>query len=248
MGRMPRAIAMSLALAIGLAIATGACALATTGLNTAGDTSDGGHDASEGTDAPVTSGDSSPMEAAARLDATTTTPDAGEGMGDDASDAMEVPEVSPTCPPANPAQCGGTCMADCSQCATGNLWCKATGGCMADCTECPDRPVECFACSGNAPPDDSRGSCEVEDASAYCLGGRDYYDGVKGTGPFGTTFQHHCACNVASDCPGMTQVCNTTVGCQTCGEVGSGGQQPTTPMETCKNGQPCNPMLAQCGP
>jgi hypothetical protein len=253
MGLRTRAVTLSLALAMSSAIATGACALATSGL---ADIYDGGHDATEGTDAPVMRGETPATEAAAPVDGTTMTmtmPDAGEGMGDDASDVMNLPEVSPppeasTCPEVTPAMCGGTCMANCSQCAGAPLWCQANGLCVADCTTCTNLPIQCFACDDSNPPN-SRGSCEPQDANAYCLGGRDFYDGTRGTGPYGTVFQHHCPCATAAGCPGMTQVCAmgpANVGCQTCGEIGSGGQPGTTGAETCKDGKQCNPASAQC--
>jgi hypothetical protein len=116
---------------------------------------------------------------------------------------------------------------------------------MTDCQACTNNPLECYACLSNALASSGgsavKAACAPLDAGAFCLGGYGTY--AKNPGGF----QHHCGCpNGVADCPGRTQVCTQGVGCQTCGEISSGGENGTVAGQMCQNGLRCNPVTAAC--
>jgi hypothetical protein len=212
-----------------------------------------------------TAGDAgSPTEASPDDDASTPSPDAStsneastpEAGPIDAGGEAASPEAGPcqcgtgcspvqdcsTCP-STPYLCGGTCQKDCTQCLGASFECSATGSCAADCTTCAGSPIECFACSSNSPSPGNAvlSTCEAFSASSFCIGG--YASYTSNPAPY----FHHCGCpHGVGDCPGPNQVCTVNVGCQSCGEIASGGEQGTNKYQPCKGGGMCNPMTGTC--
>jgi hypothetical protein len=141
--------------------------------------------------------------------------------------------------------CNGECIpsGDCHGCSGAPFLCASTGQCAAGCQACSSlkgvaMPIECFACDINH--QNPIGTCQQDDAGAYCLSG-DYlgqYDGGPG---------YQCQCGNVSDCPGATQVCvplgNVDASfCLTCGEATIG------PIDggACRDGGACQENLGRC--
>jgi hypothetical protein len=142
--------------------------------------------------------------------------------------------------------CNGQCMAapDCQSCPGATLLCGPTKTCMADCAACRDSmnaglPIQCFACDQNHR--NPLGTCQYDDAGAYCLNG--FYGGQYVGGADG----FRCACDDGG-CPGMTQVCaplgtfDAGSFCLTCGETTAA----TIDGQPCTGGGTCHADQHKC--
>jgi hypothetical protein len=217
-----------------IALGSGVTALEACGLENGGtektlDASVGSaQDASE--DAELDAGQDADLEAGrdASLDAHPEQHDAGQADADSCTGV----------------RCAGQCLdaGDCRSCEGAPLLC-GSGTCMPSCFGCRDSqgvatPIECFACDSNhANP---LGTCQYEDAGAYCLSG-DYSGSYQGG------LGYRCGCNDVSACPGATQVCvplgsNNAGFCLTCGENTVGLMQ----GRPCKDGGACQTAQALC--
>jgi hypothetical protein len=141
--------------------------------------------------------------------------------------------------------CQGACtpQLDCRSCPGAPLLCGPTGACASTCTACSDPqdaslPIQCFACDMNHT--NPLGTCQYDDASAYCLSGtaspHAYVDG----GP-----SYSCGCDDGGACPGSTQVCAPLGAgqfCFTCGE----NTTATLDGGACQGGGSCNTGAHTC--
>jgi hypothetical protein len=171
--------------------------------------------------------------------------DAGPDNAVEASVDEPAAEVAAEAAPAcNGPMCNGACVTDpdCRSCPGAPLFCSLTGQCVSSCQSCSDpsgpMPVECFACDSTHK--NPIGTCQSQDAGAYCLSG-DYSGQYQG----GTGYR--CGCQDVSGCPGATQVCivlgNYDAGfCLTCGESTVGAIQGAA----CKGGGACQTHAAAC--
>jgi hypothetical protein len=105
------------------------------------------------------------------------------------------------------AVCNGVCVpgGDCSLCGDNIMRCAGTNVCVNDCALCGAGLFACFTCGANGNP---AGRCMPE-ATATC------FDGPPPVG-------RRCDCNVATDCPGDTDVCLDNV-CLPCGAPRTNG-------------------------
>jgi hypothetical protein len=130
-------------------------------------------------------------------------------------------------------------VATCQGCGGANLLCPGTNTCTTDCTACPGSPIQCFACDANRL--NPIGTCQPDSTTAYCLD-------TNYAGAYAGGMGYHCACTVATDCPGDDQVCmgigstNPTLGCFTCGESYTDG----TPCKSGNGSAKCDQMKATC--
>jgi hypothetical protein len=147
----------------------------------------------------------------------TTIPDTG-------SHEDVVVEVGADAPgPCKGVLCNGSCLgaSDCRTCPSAALLCAPTGHCVSSCADCADDagaklPIGCFACDHSH--QNPLGSCQPDDASAYCLSG-DYFGAYVGGG---VGYQCDCSEGGVSACPGPNQVCAPTGSvtlCFACGET-----------------------------
>ena len=148
--------------------------------------------------------------------------------------------------PCNGLSCNGTCLdaSDCRGCAAAPVLCAPSGKCVSGCETCVDEggtklPIGCFACDKTH--QNPVGTCQYDDASAYCLSG-DYF-GSYANGAAG--YQCDCSDAGTSSCPGKNQVCGTAGAgtlCFSCGETTIA----TIDGKLCAGGGSCNAASHTC--
>jgi hypothetical protein len=114
-------------------------------------------------DAAATPDGAAPVDASTSVDAMTA--DAFVPPPIDAG----APDTGP--PPCNGLLCDGVCMqgaSNCSSCTDASVTCAASGTCVSDCSRCASNPIGCYVCDANhANP---VAHCEAIGPSGNCNG------------------------------------------------------------------------------